>query len=166
MRLLIVEDNIIIAKAMERCLEKAFVIDAVTDGKAGMHAASTTEYDAIILDLNLPDITGTSVCRHIRKSKNDSPILIVSGECEIASKVTLLNSGADDYIEKPFNFTELRARIDAVIRRRSSNIYASDIVSAGLVLSPGSRAVTRFGRSIQLSRKEFDLLEYMMRNEG
>lgn len=163
MRILIIEDNSIIAQTLRHNLKTHYSIDIAKTGRKGLAAAQSTIYDTIILDLRLPDIQGEEICRQLRKKGIKTPIIILSGKGDVKGKVELLNTGADDYITKPFNFYELRARIDVAIRRASKSGSSGVIEVAGIRLDPASRTVEKRGKQIQLRRKEFDLLEYMMR---
>lgn len=166
MRLLVIEDNKAIAETIRYCLKDHFAVDTSNNGKDGLHFARVTSYDTILLDLNLPDINGREICRLLRKQGVLTPIIIVSGVNEVAEKVDLLTSGADDYMVKPFNIQELRARIDVALRRGSKHPYDKQgyLEIDGLILNPTQRSVSRYGRPISLRKKEFDLLEYLMRN--
>ncbi len=166
MRILIVEDNETIALAIRRTLKPSFIVDIANSGQEGLLQAQTTNYDTILLDLNLPDIAGDEICRSLRSNGINTPIIVLSGEGEVKSKISLLNMGADDYITKPFNMQELRARIDVALRHTSNNSPTGKIVVDDLELDPVSRNVKRGDKVIPLRRKEFDLLEYLMRNKG
>ncbi len=166
MRLLVIEDNKAIAETIRYCLKDHFAVDTSNNGKDGLHFARVTAYDTILLDLNLPDISGGEICRVLRKQGVLTPIIVVSGLSEVAEKVKLLTSGADDYMVKPFNIHELRARIDVALRRGSNQPHDKQghLEIDGLILNPTQRSVSRYGRPISLRKKEFDLLEYLMRN--
>lgn len=166
MRLLVIEDNKAIAETIRYCLKDHFVVDTSNNGRDGLHFARVTSYDTILLDLNLPDINGGEICKILRKQGVVTPIIVVSGVGEVSDKVNLLTNGADDYMVKPFNIKELRARIDVALRRGSSQAYDKQgyLEIDGLILNPTQRSVSRYGRPISLRRKEFDLLEYLMRN--
>lgn len=166
MRILIIEDNKPIAKAIHHGLKSFYSIDLAYTGKDGLRHAQSTKYDTILLDLNLPDIDGEEICRELRKSKIDIPIIIISGKDQVGDKVSLLDMGADDYVTKPFNMHELRARINVAMRHGTSAIPSGIIAVSDLQLNPSARTVTRCGQLISLRRKEFDLLEYLMRNKG
>lgn len=166
MRVLIIEDNPLIAQVLRQSLKSFYAIDICNTGEKGLLQAQTTSYDTILLDLGLPDMSGEEICQELRRDGNDTPIIIISGKGEIDSKVYLLNIGADDYITKPFNIDELRARIDVAMRHTANNSPTGILLIEGLELNPSARTVTRFGEPIDLRRKEFDLLEYLMRNQG
>jgi DNA-binding response OmpR family regulator len=166
MRVLIIEDNKSIAKAIRHDLKSYYAIDIANTGKEGLRYAQFTQYDTIVLDLNLPDIDGEDICRILRKQGIDIPVIVISGKDQVKDKINLLDMGADDYLTKPFNIHELRARIN-VAMRHPPNIISAGILSVGdITLDPAARIVTRRGLLIVLRRKEFDLLEYFMRNPG
>lgn len=166
MRILLIEDEKGIIRFLKSGLESEnFIVDVAEDGEKGSFLARTNEYDLIILDLILPKKDGKQVCQEIRKDGKNVPIIALTVKSEIADKVELLNTGADDYITKPFSFEELLSRIRAVLRRPlklESEILKLD----NLTLDTGSHAVKRGSREIYLTRKELTLLEYLMKNNG
>lgn len=164
MRILIVEDEHKIAAALKKGLEQEnFSVDLAYDGEEGYDLASSEDYAVILLDLMLPKLDGVTVCKNLRTNGVHTPILMLTAKGELSDKVTGLNEGADDYLTKPFAFAELLARIKALTRRpkRTTN---SKIVVADLTLDTNNFGVSRGGESISLSRKEFALLEYLMRH--
>ena len=166
MRVLVIEDEHKIANAIKKGLEQeSFAVDTVYDGDSGFDLASTESYDAIILDLMLPGKDGMVICKELRDEGNHTPILILTARGELNDKVEGLNSGADDYLVKPFAFAELLARVKALIRRPHDN-FVSKLEAEDLTLDPTTYEVKRKGREIPLSRKEFALLEYLLRNKG
>lgn len=166
MRILVVEDEHKIANSIKRGLEQeAYAVDVAYDGEEGFDLASSEDYDLIILDLMLPKMPGMEVCKKLRGQSIHTPILMLTALGEIGNKVEGLNAGADDYMVKPFAFEELLARIRALARRPKE--AKSDILKTkNLTLDPASFEVKKDGKQIELSRKEFALLEYLMRNEG
>jgi DNA-binding response OmpR family regulator len=166
MRVLIIEDNPIIAKSLREHLKQHYAVDICNKGRDGLRKAEAISYDTILLDLRLPDISGEDICRSLRKKNITTPIIVISGRSETETKVDLLDMGADDYMTKPFNLHELRARINVAMRHISSDCSAGAIVFDSLELDPAARTVKRADRIISLRRKEFDLLEYLMRNNG
>lgn len=166
MKVLLVEDSRLLADGLKRQLGKNFVIDAVRTGGEGLQRALTGGQDIIILDLSLPDKSGYDICRSIRLAQVDTPIIILTGTTDITSRVTLLNAGADDYLTKPFSVAELRARLAALLRRPPMATSSNLIAVHNLTLDPQRRRVERDGKLITLRRKEFDILEYLMRNRG
>ncbi len=166
MKILVVEDEEKIARALQRGLEQErFSVEIALDGAAGLAAAEADEYDVIVLDRMLPEMDGMEVCRTLREAGNKTPILMLTAKDQVRDRVAGLNAGADDYLVKPFAFEELLARLHALLRRPSQ---AADVVLkvADLELDPTSFTAKRAGRLIKLSAKEFALLEYLMRNEG
>jgi len=164
MRILIVEDDHKIANAVKRGLEQeAFAIDVEYDGKGGAGAALSIDYDLIILDRMLPEVDGIQICRMLRDKKNNTPVLMLTAKDKVADRVEGLNAGADDYLIKPFAFEELLARIRALLRRPKDQ---KELVLkvANLELNPSTFIVNRGNQEIELSSKEFALLEFLMRN--
>lgn len=164
MRVLVVEDEHKIANSIKKGLEQeSFVVDAVYDGISGYDMASSESYDAIVLDLLLPGMDGMEICRKLRSESIHAPILILTAKGQLADKVEGLNSGADDYLTKPFAFEELLARVRALIRRPRQSI-GSLLAVEDLTLDTVSFEVKRDGKPIRLSSKEFSLLEYLLRH--
>lgn len=147
-------------------LQRLFIVEVAASGDEGLQLISTKGFDLVMLDLGLPDTPGIEVCRQIRSLSNDLPILIVTGTDTIESRVDLLQTGADDYVTKPFDILELRARIDALTRRRARGENIAKITIGDLVIDPSQRSVERSGERISLRRKEFDILEYLASNPG
>lgn len=167
MRLLFIEDNHALVDSLKDYLNDDCEIDATSQGYEGIEMATSGAYDAIILDLGLPDMPGRDVCAAIRKAQVTTPILVLSGSTEPAMKVALLRVGADDYVTKPFHGVELKARIMALMRRGHFDPEAPYLLKVdSLILDPSKRHVERSGKPIDLRRKEFDILEYLMRNRG
>jgi DNA-binding response OmpR family regulator len=166
MRILVVEDEHRIAQTLKKGLEQErFAVDIVFDGTEGLDMATTESYDLYILDLMLPGIDGVTLCRKIRENGIHTPILMLTAKSQIQDKVSGLDSGADDYLTKPFSFEELLARIRALIRRPQTRV--DTIVTVGdLTLNPKTYVIERNGKRIELSSREFALLEYLMRNTG
>jgi len=166
MRILAVEDSKEIRNFLRISLESEFfVVDTAQDGEKGLKLAQENEYDLIILDYILPKINGKEVCRSLRESGNDVPIIILSIKSDSPTKTELLEIGADDFITKPFSFKELLARIKAVLRR-PKQIQSQILEIEGLVLDPSRHQVARDGKEIKLTRKEFVILEFLMKNKG
>ena len=166
MRILVVEDEHKIANSIKRGLEQeTFAVDVAYDGEEGHDLASTEDYDVIILDLMLPKMGGLQICKNLRKVGIHTPILILTAKGEVEDKVEGLNSGADDYLAKPFSFSEFLARVRALTRRPKKTL--NSILEVGnLKLDPQTFDVKRGGKIIELSKTEFALLEYLMRHEG
>jgi two-component system, OmpR family, response regulator len=166
MRILIVEDEKEILKLLKKSLEsECFSVDTAEDGERGSYLARTNDYDLIMLDNILPKKTGLEVCQDVRADNNDVPILILSVKSETTTKVDLLNAGADDYLTKPFSVEEVLARVRALLRR-PKHIQKEVVKIGDLVLDNGRHIVKRGDKEIYLTRKEFQLLEYMMQHKG
>lgn len=166
MKLLIIEDNRQLAKSIKAFLGRSFVTDIALTGQEGIEKALNASYTLIILDLQLPDLSGSDVCKALRRSGNETPILILTGDASTDSCVRLLQAGADDYLTKPFKAEELHARLQA-LSRRSSFAYSPDIITIrDLTLDITRRSVRRGTTDIPLRRKEFDILHYLIQNRG
>lgn len=166
MRVLLVEDEHKIANSIKKGLEQeSFAVDVAYDGTSGYDYASSEEYDAIILDRLLPGLDGIEICKKLREGNIHTPILMLTALGEVHERVTGLNSGADDYLPKPFAFTELLARLRALTRRPHSSL-TSQLKVGDLTLDSVTFEVKRDGMSISLSNKEFSLLEYLIRHKG
>lgn len=166
MRILIIEDEKKIADFLKRGLkEENYAVDCAYDGEEGHFLATTNEYDLIILDLMLPKMDGISLCRKLREEKINIPILILTAKDAIKDKVKGLDTGANDYLVKPFAFEELLARIRALLRARKDQ-PATMLKVGDLTLDLLTHKVMRSGKEILLTTKEYALLEYFMRNSG
>ena len=164
MRVLVVEDEAKMASFIKRGLEEeGSAVDVAADGQDGLFRASTANYDLIILDITLPLLDGLEVCRRLRKERVPTPILLLTARDSVDMKVRGLDSGADDYLTKPFAFAELLARIRA-LRRRDRSEISMTLQIADLVLDPLTRRVSRAGQQIELTSLEFALLECFMRH--
>jgi len=164
MRILIAEDDEALARFVRQGLEgENYTVDVVADGEQARNAATDCEYDVVILDLSLPKLDGVSVLRQLRLKKPSLPVLILTQRTKVEDKVQCLDGGADDYLAKPFAFSELSARLRALVRR--SHLPSESVLIIGdLKLDRVQRLVERAGRRIELTAKEFALLEYLMRN--
>jgi len=166
MKILVIEDEHKIANSIKKGLEQeAFATDVAYTGTDGYDLASSEDYDLIILDLLLPEISGIEICKKLREEKIHTPILILTAKGQVANKVEGLNTGADDYLTKPSAFEELRARVRALIRR-PTNTQDSILQAQNLELNTITYEVKKDGKPINLTRKEYTLLEYLMRNAG
>lgn len=166
MRILIAEDDEALGKFVRQGLEsEQYRVDSAKDGEQALSAALASDYDVVILDLNLPKLDGVGVLRQVRIKKPSLPILILTQRTRVEDRVQALDTGADDYLGKPFSFSELSARIRALIRR-SHLPSESVLMVADLKLDRVQRMVERGGLKIELTSKEFSLLEYLMRNAG
>lgn len=165
-KILVVEDEHRIASSIKKGLEQEkYVADTAYDGVEGFDLAESGGYDLIILDLMLPGMDGMTICKKLREENIQTPILILTARGQLENKVQGLNSGADDYLVKPFAFEELLARIRALLRR-PKNREVGVLAVEDLTLDKESFEVKRDGKTIALSNKEFGLLEYLMRNRG
>lgn len=167
MRLLVVEDDPVISSFVAKGLKEAgFAVDSVADGEDGLHLAVVEPYDAVIVDLMLPKLDGLSLITSLRETKPNIPILILSAKRSVDDRVKGLQTGSDDYLTKPFAFSELLARVQALIRRATGVPDPARLRVADLVMDLLSREVVRSGRTVDLQPREFILLEYLMRNAG
>jgi len=167
LRVLLIEDDVKIASFVIKGLKAAgFAVDHATDGKEGRYLASTEPYDACVIDIMLPGQDGLSVIRDLRSEKVQTPIIILSARGEVMDRVKGLETGADDYLTKPFSFSELLARIHALMRRSSQSGEPTRFVVGDLSMDLITREVRRGDVPIDLQPLEFSLLEYLMRNAG
>jgi two-component system, OmpR family, response regulator len=167
MRILLVEDDIKIASFIEEGLKAAgYAIDHAADGEEGLHLALTAPYDAAIIDIMLPKLDGLSLIGEIRKKKKTTPVIILSARDSVDDRVKGLQTGGDDYLTKPFAFSELLARVQALIRRAGGIAEPTRLVVGDLSMNLLNREVTRQGKTLELQPSEFSLLEYLLRNAG
>ncbi len=165
MNVLIVEDDESVARFLKQAVSEAgYAAQVVGDGLIALDAAKTMVYDLILLDRMLPGMDGFEVCRRLRAAQIATPILLITARDTLADKIEGLDSGADDYVVKPFQVGELLARVRALLRRGTSS--PTILRAADLILDPATRRVTRGGKSVSLSATEYSLLEYLMRNVG
>ncbi len=166
MRILVVEDEKHIASFIKQGLkEEGYAVDVAHDGEEGYFFAGTEKYDLIVLDIMLPKIDGVTVCKNLRKDKITTPILMLTAKDVVEDKVMGLDAGAEDYLTKPFAFKEFLARVRVLLRRKET-LVSSKLQVADLVVDLLSHKVTRSGKEIPLTTKEFLLLEYLMRRTG
>ncbi len=164
MRILLVEDNRRLSDSLKRSLvDDNYAVDTAYDGQEGEELAELTPYDVIILDVMLPRKDGIEVCRALRNRRIKAPILMLTARDALEDRVLGLDSGADDYLVKPFEMEELRARLRALLRREADD-KGGLIAIADLVLDPATHFVQRGGQPIELTAREYALLEYLMRN--
>ena len=167
MKILIVEDEAKIGEYLSKGLTEAgFIVDLADNGHSGYHYAMTAEYDLIVLDIMLPDVNGWDIVRMLRSARKGMPILLLTALGTIEHRVKGLELGADDYLVKPFAFAELLARVRTLLRRGVAVITESQFLVADLNIDLVSRKVTRAGRRITLTSKEFTLLEFFVRHQG
>jgi len=167
MYILVVEDERRLAQVVRKVLEEeGHTVDVATDGEEGLAMAMDSSHDVIVLDILLPGIDGFEVCRRLRAGRVDTPVLLLTALDAVEDRVRGLDAGADDYLPKPFAFQELLARLRALGRRRVQARDPDQLQTANLVLDLRRRRAVRDGRTIDLSPKEFALLEFLMRNQG
>ena len=166
MRILVIEDQLKTCEFLRKGLtEEGFVVDTAQNGVDGLHLASTGDYEAVILDVKLPGVSGWDVLKGLRRVKQ-TPVLFLTSRDEVADRVRGLELGADDYLVKPFAFAELVARLRTVLRRGNSDREPSVLIANGLELDLRRRRARRDGRTIELTRQEFMLLELLIRHRG
>ena len=166
MRLLLVEDDTKLVRALTLGLEReGYVVDAAESGDLAMELARATDYEGVVLDLMLPGIDGFTVCRQLRSEGRWMPVLMLTARTDVTDRIRGLDAGADDYLVKPFDFGELLARLRALLRRgpieRPSTMAIGD-----LRIDAGTRVVTRAGEEIELTAREYDVLEFLARRPG
>ena len=167
MRILVVEDDVKIASFIMKGLKAAgYAVDHSADGEMGLHMALTQPYDTAIIDIMLPKMDGLSLIEKMRREKILTPVIILSAKGSVDDRVKGLQTGSDDYITKPFAFSELLARVQALIRRTSGLSEPTRLTVGDLSMNLLTREVTRGGRKIELKPLEFSLLEYLIRNKG
>ncbi|MBK7653278.1 MAG: response regulator transcription factor [Flammeovirgaceae bacterium] len=168
MNILLVEDERKTIQYIKKGLEEhGYEVDTAEDGKSGKNLAFRNEYNLIITDVMMPHLNGTDLCKELRKAKNETPILMLTALGDTDDVVAGLDSGADDYLAKPFEFKELLARIRALTKRQPKlPVNENQIRFADLILDLNSKSVVRAGKKIELTSKEFSLLEYFLRNQG
>ncbi|HEY3398068.1 MAG TPA: response regulator transcription factor [Armatimonadota bacterium] len=165
MKILIVEDDESVARFLQQATTEAgYAVEVVDSGLDALAVAQALPFDLILLDVMLPDLEGFEVCRRLRAAQVMTPILIITARDTLEDKLAGLDGGADDYLVKPFQVAELLARARALLRRGSAS--APVLRVADLTLDPATRLATREGKAISLSRTEYALLEYLMRNSG
>jgi DNA-binding response OmpR family regulator len=166
MRILVVEDEHRIAQAIKQGLEQeSYAVDLCFDGEDGLRTATAEEYDVILLDVMMPGMDGVTLCRTLREQGVHTPILLLTAKDQNHDIVKGLDAGADDYLPKPFSFEVLLARVRALMRRPTET-QSESLDAGGLTMTPSTRKVVREGQSINLSAKEYGILEYLMRNKG
>jgi DNA-binding response OmpR family regulator len=167
MRILVVEDDMVIANLLQRALrEESYAVDLAHDGIEGEWLATENPYDLVILDVMLPRKDGISALQSMRAAGVKSPVLMLTARDEVKDKITGLDGGADDYMTKPFSLDELLARCRSLMRRRTTD-YAGAVIEVGhLKIDPARKEVSRAGQVIELTSKEYALIEYLGRNAG
>lgn len=166
MKILVVEDEIKLANAIKRALElQKYTVDVANDGEEGLDLAIGEKYDLILLDLMLPKVDGIEICKQVRSEGMSTPVLMLTAKGQVSDKVSGLDVGADDYMVKPFSFEELFARIRALIRR-PAKLEDNKLCLKDLSLDPVTYKVRRSDKSIELSTKEFAILEFLLRHKN
>lgn len=167
MRLLVVEDDSKIASFVVKGLKQnGFAVDPASDGEKGLELAQAVTYDAAVLDIMLPKLDGLSLLRQLRQDKILTPVLILSAKASVDDRVKGLQAGGDDYLTKPFAFSELLARVQALIRRATHTAEPTKLSAGDLTMDLLTREVTRHGQKIELQSREFALLELLLRYPG
>lgn len=167
MRVLVVEDDKKIASFVGRGLKEAgFAVDYAANGEDGLHLALTEPYDAAVIDIMLPRLDGLALIEELRRRKIATPVIILSARRSVDDRVKGLQAGGDDYLTKPFAFSELLARVQALIRRATRTAEPARLIVGDLVMDLLAREVTRAGQRLDLQPREFALLEYLMRSAG
>lgn len=167
MRILVIEDDKKIASFVVKGLKQAgFAVDHVSNGEDGIHLALHESYDAAVIDIMLPKLDGLSLIEKLRRQKVNTPVIILSAKRSVDDRVKGLQTGSDDYLTKPFSFSELLARVQALIRRASGVAETTRLTFGNLFMDILKREVTKGDKKINLQPREFALLEYLMRNAG
>jgi DNA-binding response OmpR family regulator len=166
MRILIVEDNKNLAETLKDTLKHQFVVDLAFNGNDGTYLAQVNTYDLMIIDIMLPDIDGIEVCRMTRTAGIKTPILMLTAKTKVEHKVSSLDSGADDYLTKPFSYEELTARIRALLRRNPEITAPNKLIFGDITMDMVTKITTVCGSEISLRKKERQLLEFFMRNSN
>jgi two-component system OmpR family response regulator len=167
MRLLVVEDDSKIASFLVRGLKEAgFAVDHAAEGETGLLLAETTDFDAAIVDIMLPKLDGISLVRRMRAARRQTPVLFLSARASVDDRIKGLQAGGDDYLTKPFSFSELLARIQALIRRASQVPESTRLVNGDVSIDMVARSVTRGGELVELQPREFALLAFLLRHAG
>ncbi len=166
-RVLLVEDNERLAEAVSKGLrEQSFAVDLAFDGENALYQAEINDYDLIVLDIMIPAPDGFAVCRELRRKDNPTPILMLTARDSTEDKIRGLDTGADDYLTKPFKFGEMMARIRALLRRSTSELSPTKLKVADLTININAQRVWRGGREIVLTTKEYAMLEFLVRRKG
>lgn len=167
MRVLVVEDDAKIASFLVRGLKQAaFAVDHAPEGETGLALASSTDYDAAIVDVMLPQLDGISLVKRLRAARSTTPVLFLSAKSSVDDRVRGLQSGGDDYLTKPFAFSELLARVQALIRRATQSPEATRLVAGDVSLDLVTREVACAGQPVELQPREFSLLAFLLRHAG
>jgi DNA-binding response OmpR family regulator len=166
MKLLLVEDDIHLTQTLQQKLKTDYVVQVAHSLEQAEYFFDINEYDIFIIDINLPDGSGQKLCEYIRHNNNNSPILVLSGKSEVEQRISALDAGADDYLTKPFHYSELVARLRALLRRPTHAYFSATLIVDDLYLDTVKKVATRNSEALKLRPKEFILLEFLMRNKG
>lgn len=166
MKILLIEDNERLAERIVHKLRGEYTVDHFSHGEHALETLLRITYDVILLDLGLPDMPGVEVCKAIRKNKIDTPVLILTSSGAVKNRIELLDSGADDFMQKPFDAQELKARIKALRRRGTKPLSSQKLIYKDLVIDIDQHKVERNGIEVMLRRKEFLILTYLIKNSG
>jgi DNA-binding response OmpR family regulator len=164
-KLLIIEDDIELAESIKDGLSEYNVVTVVGSGEDGLYSVKAESFDVVVIDITLPDINGIEICKEIRTEGINTPILMLTGKSEISYKLASFSSGADDYLTKPFDLKELEARLNCLYKRAANEIKASTLRLGDLEIDTANKTAKKCGQSIALKRKEFQVLEYLIRNK-
>ncbi|HSX39603.1 MAG TPA: response regulator transcription factor [Candidatus Saccharimonadales bacterium] len=166
MRVLLIEDDFETAALLKDEIERYYTVDVAHNGSEGSYLSQINDYDAMVVDMSLSDMSGEEICRLTRAAKIATPILAMTRGHEVTPKVSSLDSGADDCLSKPFSTLELLARLRALMRRQSRILYSTTLQVEDLYIDFSCKTVSRAGHLLTLRRKEFDILEYLVRNKN
>lgn len=166
-KILVIEDDKQITAALIHTLKSSYTIGSAYSGKDGLYQADGSDYDLVLLDLNLPDMDGLEVCQQLRERGFKSPVCVISGEGSVKSKIALLDTGADDYLTKPFTVGELQARIRVMLRKSPVDAWPDPVINKfGVVIDRKNLSAEREGVKLFLRKKEFEILDCLMSNAG
>jgi two-component system, OmpR family, copper resistance phosphate regulon response regulator CusR len=166
-KILIIEDETTLSEILKKQFEDSgFVIRIAADGFAGKKMAESKEFDLIIMDINLPLINGYDLCAELRKNNNNVPVIMLTALGTIENKLSGFGAGADDYLTKPFEFKELLARVNALLKRQNTTNHVAEISISNLVIDTENKTVSRAGKRIELTSREYMLLEHFVKNRG
>lgn len=166
MKLLLIEDDVTLARSLQYSLREWYLVDTAYTGEEGLYNAINIIYDLIILDISLPDMDGITLCKEIRTTNPCIPVIFLTGQISIEKKLEAFNSGADDYVTKPFEKKELLARITAILRRSNPRHMLKTVSVGNIIIDLENHRVNLNGEMVKLRRKEFEILVYMARHAG
>jgi len=166
MRILVIEDDTELAESLKSHLKKSYAVDIAVTGQEGIYYSEDTDYDLILIDISLPDISGVEVCKTFRAKNLKTPVVMLTGRVEDTFKVSSFESGADDYVTKPFSYNELDARLHAILRRRAQNEISKTLTVGKYSLDTEGKAIAVGRKIVRFTPKEFAILELLMRNKN